>query len=380
MGMAGFGLRDEQLRRLYAHSTGPVVFIDESYREPLRNDEHPFYAMSGVIVDRDQGSVVRDALMDITGGRYWHTTESYRSAAGQNAIHELVDYLATAADWNIVTVQTSIRRDDRDMAVARAETLTALAAEVTRGTGPSAARLLVMESRNPRAYPTGDRDDQRTIARLRSAGMIDRQTTVHHTSPGREPLLWAPDLSAWAFRRHVALDDDRWFAPLKSISTVLHVNGADVTQKRSNPHLPQPSPGVQSPGERRWDVGGATVASQSSLVFGGDRGNALAGIEQTARGEPITVEREALLAVGTDDQARLVRAAVARLRQPPSSGDVSTDRRLVDGARQIMPESGAEKVLRALTERHRRANEVDADPERDRGPDPDRDRGHGRTR
>lgn len=380
MGMSGFGLGDPSLEQLYARSTGHVVFIDESFREPLRNDEHPFYAMSGVIVDRDQGSVVRDALMDIAGGRYWHTTESYRSAAGQNAIHELVDYLATAADWNIVTVQTSIRRDDRDMAIARAETLTALTAEVTRGTGPSAARLLVMESRNKRAYPSGDRDDKETIARLRSAGMIDRQTTVHHTSPGREPLLWAPDLSAWAFRRHVALDDDRWFKPLESISTVVHVNGADVTQKRSNPHLPQPSPGVQSPGERRWDAGETTVASSPSLVFGGQRGNALTRIEQTAQAEPMTVEREALLAVGTDDQARLVRAAVARLRQSPRSGDMSTDQRLVDGARQVMPESGAEELLRALNERKRRAIEGDAAPEHDRGPDPDRDRGHGRTR
>lgn len=33
-GMDGFGLRDEKLPTIYSTSSGPVAFIDESYRQP----------------------------------------------------------------------------------------------------------------------------------------------------------------------------------------------------------------------------------------------------------------------------------------------------------------------------------------------------------
>lgn len=65
-----------------------------------------------VIVGRDQGALVRDVLMDIPGSTYWHTTEAYRSAAGKRVIKEMIDYIAGAAEYNIVTVQTQVRKDD----------------------------------------------------------------------------------------------------------------------------------------------------------------------------------------------------------------------------------------------------------------------------
>jgi hypothetical protein len=80
--MHGFGLTDRPLAEPYRTTTGPVAFIDESYREPLHTDERPFYSMSAVIVGRDQGALVRDVLMDIPGSRCWHTTEAYRTPAG----------------------------------------------------------------------------------------------------------------------------------------------------------------------------------------------------------------------------------------------------------------------------------------------------------
>lgn len=89
-GMHGFGLTDRALAELYRTTTGPVAFIDESYREPLHSDERPFYSMSAVIVGRDQGALVRDVLMDIPGSTYWHTTEAYRSPAGKRVIKEMI--------------------------------------------------------------------------------------------------------------------------------------------------------------------------------------------------------------------------------------------------------------------------------------------------
>jgi hypothetical protein len=65
--------------------------------------------MSAVIVGSDQGALVRDVLMDIPGSRYWHTTEAgLRHPAGKRVIKERIDYIASAADFNIVTVQTQI--------------------------------------------------------------------------------------------------------------------------------------------------------------------------------------------------------------------------------------------------------------------------------
>lgn len=52
-GMHGFSLTDSLLAELYRTTTGPVAFIDESYREPLQyGNERPFYSMSAVIIGR----------------------------------------------------------------------------------------------------------------------------------------------------------------------------------------------------------------------------------------------------------------------------------------------------------------------------------------
>ena len=53
-GMHGFWLTDSVLSTLDQRTKCPVAYIDESYREPLRNDERPFYTMSAVIGGRDQ--------------------------------------------------------------------------------------------------------------------------------------------------------------------------------------------------------------------------------------------------------------------------------------------------------------------------------------
>lgn len=373
VGMKGFGLTDPALERLYGDVTGPVAFIDESYREPLRSNERPFYMMSAVIIGPTQGELVRDVLMDIPGSRYWHTTEAYRTEPGKRVIGEMIDYLAEAVDYNIITVQTEVRRDDPGMHQAREESLSALAKEVTRGQGEGAVRLLVAESRNSKFYPGGDSADARVIKRMRSAGALDRSVHIHHTSPGKEPLLWAADLSVWAFRRTVAVGDQQWFAPLEDISTVLHVNGADVSVKRSNPHLPQPSPGVQPTvghehlNNQRVHAGGPVVASRTSLVFGGAESEQLARIRAIAASTGRTVEQEIVLAIGTDDPRRLIAAANGYLHQvtnDPARARPKTEESLRRGAQAILPAASSDKVKAAL-EALRQRQSADAEPRAD---------------
>lgn len=365
-GMHGFGLRDSHLAELYRTTTGPVAFIDESYREPLHTDERPFYSMSAVIVGRDQGALVRDVLMDIPGSTYWHTTEAYRTPAGKRVIREMIDYIAGAAEYNIVTVQTQIRRDDPAMKTARHECLGALTKELTRGSGANAVRLLVVESRNARSHPGGDADDARVIKQLRSAGTVDRHVHVHHTSPAKEPLLWAADLSVWAFRRNLAVGDKQWFEPLQDISTVLHVDGADVSVKRSNPHLPQQSPGVQRAVSHESGRGRGrepAVASSPSVVFDGSESEALARIRRIAGAAGKSVDQEVALAVATNEPRRLVAAANAYLKQSHQTGMPSqprTEAALAQAAQTIMKPENAQKVSAALKQlREQRAAEAE---------------------
>src|SRR6476661_4792744 len=364
--MHGFGLRDSHLAELYRTTTGPVAFIDESYREPLHSDERPFYSMSAVIVGRDQGALVRDVLMDIPGSTYWHTTEAYRTPAGKRVIKEMIDYIAGAAEYNIVTVQTQIRRDDPAMKTARHECLGALTKELTRGSGINAVRLLVVESRNARSHPGGDADDSRVIKQLRSAGTVDRHVHVHHTSPAKEPLLWAADLSVWAFRRNLAVGDKQWFEPLQDISTVLRVDGADVSVKRSNPHLPQQSPGVQQTVSHESGLSrgrGPAVASSSSVVFDGSESEALARIRRISGAAGKSVDQEVALAVATNEPRRLVAAANAYLkqsRQPGTPSQPRTETALAQAAQTIMTPEGAQKVTAALKQlREQRAAEAE---------------------
>jgi hypothetical protein len=379
-GMHGFGLTDRPLAELYRTTTGPVAFIDESYREPLYSDERPFYSMSAVIVGRDQGALVRDVLMDIPGSRYWHTTEAYRTPAGKRVIKEMIEYIAGAAEFNIVTVQTQIRRDDPGMKTARHECLGALTKELTRGAGENAVRLLVAESRNAKVHPGGDADDARVIRQLRSAGSIDRAVHVHHTSPGKEPLLWAADLSVWAFRRNLAVGDKQWFEPLQGISTVLHVDGADVSVKRSNPHLPQPSPGVQQTVSHESGRGrgrGPAVASPSSLVFDGSESEALARIRRIAAAAGKNVDQEVTLAVATNEPRRLVAAANVYLRQsrqPDGQSRSRTEEAITRAAEAIMQPQRAGKVKAALEQlRQQRAADAESIVAAER---PDQQRSH----
>lgn len=275
--MDGFGLRDDRLRAVYADTRGPVAFLDESYRA-ARSDssERPFYTIAAVVVDREQAATIRSAFTDIHGSLFWHTTDFYKDQLGRQYIHEMLDYLASSDMFTVITVQSEIKvGDDKQMNFARAECLSVLSSELTRGGGENAVRLMVMDSRE-RKVPGGDKFDQDVVHRLRIGGLIDRAVRLEHSGPGIEPLLWAPDVAGWSYRRELAVSDNQWFNHIRETTVQLHAQGANVAVKRNNPHVPQHSPGALNvvPEVARQ------VVSRSSLVHQGSESEELAAIRR----------------------------------------------------------------------------------------------------
>lgn len=348
----GASLKDERLRALYQRSPGPVVFIDESLREPGRG-ERPFYSMSGVIIAKDQGDMIRQSMVEIAGSDYWHTTEAFASNLGKHMIAEMNEYLANAVDYSIITVQTEIRRADHNLRTAREECLTTLVREATRGSGEDAARLLVFERRNRRYYPDGDKQDLQALHRLRSAGVLNANVTGYHASPGDEPLLWAPDLVGWSLRRDFAVGDSQWFEPYEGVATVLHAR-TGLAVKGSNPHLPQPSPGVQpTTGPSRG--GQSAVASESTLVHQGKESQKLAAVRAEADQQRPGLGHAVSLAVGTDSprslasiQERFGWYLTAQRAQTQGTRPSENIQRLLDQARQALDAGAGQRQTEPL--------------------------------
>ncbi|KHL01746.1 hypothetical protein [Sinomonas humi] len=334
--MDGYSLRDERLKKVYATTSGPVAFIDESYRAPgfvgHKGPERPFYVLSAVVVERDQATYVREALTDIPGSLFWHTKDLVKDPTGQQYMREMLNYLASSEMLSIVTVQTDIRiGDDKQMNYARAECLSTLTAELTRGTGENAVRLIVMDSREPK-IAHGNKIDQDTIHRLRTTGIIDENVQLQHSGPGREPLLWTPDLAAWAYRRELAIGDGSWFNHIRETTIQLHAHGTDLAVKRNSPHLPQQGPGALSASyenQRR-------VVSQQSLMHQGAESQQLAAARQAAARQQPKFSNEVTRAVGASGAPR-VEAIHRQVKASPIS----------DAQQKAVKD--LDKILKALT-------------------------------
>ncbi|WP_442546107.1 hypothetical protein ACSBOX_21490 (plasmid) [Arthrobacter sp. KN11-1C] len=352
MTMDGFGLRDNRLREIYAGSSGPVAFLDESYRAPGNRgrdfNERPFYTIAAVVVDREQAATIRSAFTDIPGSLFWHTTEFNRDPVGQQYIREMLDYLAASDMFTVITVQTEIKiGDDNLMSYARAECLTTLATELTRGHGENAVRLMVMDSRD-RVIPGANKTDKDTIHRLRSAGIINENVQIQHSGPGREPLLWAPDVAGWSYRRELAVGDSKWFSQIRDVAVQLHVHGADVSLKRNSPHMPQQNPGALSASSESQRL----VVSGSSLTHQGQQSEELAAVRRAAAQQRPSFSNALARAVGAGGQAH-VEQLQRQVKASPSS----------DGQQKAIKD--LDKILNALTPapKNRRADSADNRPD-----------------
>lgn len=257
-------LGDSHLHELYRRTPGGAVsFIDESYRN-WSGAGRPFYSMSAVTFALDQLDDVREAMTEIAGGRYWHTTDAFEQG-NKDAITRMGRYIARSSEWNVVTVEAPVAAGDNGLTYARSTCLAALAREVTRGDGPNAVRLLVADrNRDDHLNQT----DQKIISTMRSLSELDRTVTLYHGRMAKEPVLWAADTVSWSAYRTIAVDDDRWIAPVRDMLTVIDARtgqALDMKQPQAAAATGAfaPSPGAHQPvaSER----GGASVASASSV-------------------------------------------------------------------------------------------------------------------
>ncbi|MDR1431544.1 MAG: hypothetical protein LBI99_05435, partial [Propionibacteriaceae bacterium] len=157
--------RDQYLASQYQNRPGPVAFADETMLAKLfKRGDIPFYAMAAATFDRNSLDTIRDELLELVGGDYWHATEAY-ALGHYDQITEMAEHVAARAEWNIVTVEMPLPKGG-STDKARQTCLAALAKEVTRGTGPGAVRLIVAE-RNKTAKL--NHLDQKTMHTLRQA-------------------------------------------------------------------------------------------------------------------------------------------------------------------------------------------------------------------
>lgn len=252
-------LSDRRLDELYRRTSGGAVsFIDESYRN-WAGRGRPFYSMTAVTFAVDQLDDVREAMTEIAGGRYWHTTEAFE-AGERTAIARMGRYIARSSEWNVVTVETPVVAGDRGLGDARATCLAALAREVTRGQGANAVRLLVADRNRDEHL---NRNDQRVLGRLRSLGEVDRQVALYHGRMRDEPVLWAADTVSWSAYRTLAVDDDRWIAPMRDMLTVIDARTGKALDMKQ-PQAAAATPGARQPVASQGR-GEAVVASTPSI-------------------------------------------------------------------------------------------------------------------
>lgn len=210
----GPGFSDNALLPLYLDSAGNVAFIDESYLEPSRaiGGGNTIYVVSAVLVPRARIRATRDKLVELTATGHWHTTERFRDVDGKEDILRMARYIARASA-TVVAVKAPLDTRDKGGEAARRACFEALVDRLLGGKLLDSNGLLVYEQRRDAAQRKAD---HATFRRLRSDGKIPDSFFVYEGSPGTEPLLWAPDVMAWATRRSIALDDHQWLAPVKA--------------------------------------------------------------------------------------------------------------------------------------------------------------------
>jgi hypothetical protein len=198
---------DSRLNALYGRSPGAIAYLDEAY-ETTRGRKR-FYIMSALIVQGGDRDRLREALVNVVGGNYWHTTSSYGSELGRRTIKEFVSFLAQDRSTLLCVVEVNLERFHDDAEAARRHCFSAISMILDRAHG---VNLVVFERRREGAEEETDSATVRALQRKHST----RDIRFHPGTPSSEPLLWAPDVVASVLRRRLALGNSRWFEPLRA--------------------------------------------------------------------------------------------------------------------------------------------------------------------
>lgn len=191
------------LSNLYERNRSPVGFIDESYREDSWTDEYPFYTVTATVVAADDIEYFRQDYVDAVGD-WWHTTKMFEQKKHDD-INDFISLVSEHKTEILVSVQVEI--EENDIEHARRECLVQVAARLY----DLGCNLIVYERREDN--PSRNADSS-LFDRARSAGFLPRNLRLFAGHPRAEHLLWGPDLTGWALRRHLALGDSKWIQPL----------------------------------------------------------------------------------------------------------------------------------------------------------------------
>src|SRR5699024_3349950 len=136
--MSSPSLRSDKLDRFYlSRAPSPVAFLDESMRESPGPGEESFYQLAAVILPNDRLDDIREGLVDIAGGTYWHTTDKFRSGTyGRGDVVEMVDYVTDESEGNVLAAKMLLAGCSvLDLAQSRSHCLVWCVANVTSRCG-----------------------------------------------------------------------------------------------------------------------------------------------------------------------------------------------------------------------------------------------------
>lgn len=278
--MSSPSLRSPALERFYlANAPSPVAFLDESMRESPRPGEESFYQIAAVILPHDRLDSVREGLVDLAGGNFWHTNKKFRgNDFDRGDIVDMVDYITEESEWNVLAVKMPLAGDSGlDLARARAQCLDRLVRNLTTGSGEGAVRAIVADNNKDTDL---NKLDNQVVGKLREAGAISRQVGFTHGRMGQEPLLWSADAMSWSVRRNIALDDPRFIQPALDEGKLSVVNAEDGKLLNMK-HPPAASAKTRGPsalgpglsGSREYDVASPSMIPARDAVDNGQRFN-----------------------------------------------------------------------------------------------------------
>ena len=271
--MSSPSLRSPVLERFYlAASPNPIAFVDESMRqatgvgEGRASEEMSFYQMAAVIFSHACLDAIREQLVDVADGTYWHTNKKFRGTlADRGDIVEMVEAITQASEWNVIAVKLPLAGSCQgDIARARALCLDRLVRHLTSGSGDEAVRGIVADNNKDTAL---NKLDHQVLEKLRGTGVISRQVGFAHGRMGDEPLLWSADAVSWAVQRNIARDDGRFILPALRegrLTVIDAVDGMPLNMK----HLLGTSAFARGPSSQRPGSSGSPghdVASPSTV-------------------------------------------------------------------------------------------------------------------
>jgi hypothetical protein len=225
--MSSPSLRSPVLERFYlAAAPNPIAFIDESMRQPTDAGEVSFYQMAAVIFSHDRLDSVRERLVEVAGGTYWHTNKKFRgSDFDRGDIVEMIETVTEESVWNVIAVKMPLAGSSQDdIARARAVCLDRLVRNLASGAGDEAVRGIVADNNRDQRL---NGLDEHVVVKLRQSGAIHPDVACVHGRMGAEPLLWSADVMSWAVQRTIARDDVRFIEPILQEGTLTMINAVD---------------------------------------------------------------------------------------------------------------------------------------------------------